>query len=160
MGMPQNERLREACCDLVADVARASGRVQLEVNGFSMVPALWPGDLLTVRNCCPYELAPNSLIVFQQDQQLIVHRLIRRVGDQIVTRGDARRRLDKPVEAGQIVGRVESVMRNGRPVDFRNSLRQQLVSVCLRRSEWCTWFFLRFSSKMRNMRFPGLAFGQ
>lgn len=159
-GMMQEGRLREACCDLVADIARASGRVQLQVTGASMVPTLWPGDLLTVRSCCPDELAPDSIIVFRQDQQLIVHRLIHRIGNQIVTRGDARRRPDKPVEPSQIVGRVEIVMRNGRPVDPRDSLWQQFVAVCLRRSEWCTWFFLRFSSKMRKMGLAGAAFGQ
>lgn len=159
-GVTQEERLREACCDLVADIARASGKVQLQVSGASMVPALWPGDLLTVRSCCPSELAPNSIIVFRQDQQLVVHRLIHRIGDEIVTRGDARRQLDKAVEPSQIVGRVEIVMRNGRPVDSRDSLWRQLVAVCLRRSEWCTWFFLRFSSKMRKMGLPGAAFGQ
>lgn len=159
-GMTQEERLREACCDLVAHIARASGKVQLRVSGASMVPALWPGDLLTVRSCCPHELAPNSIIVFRQDQRLVVHRLIRRIGDQMVTRGDARRHVDRAYEPGQIVGRVESVMRNGRPVSPRNSLWQQIVAVCLRRSEWYTWFFLRFSSKMRKMGFSGAAFGQ
>lgn len=152
--------LREACCDLVADIARASGKVQLKVTGASMVPTLWPGDLLTVQTCNPYGLAPGSIIVFRQDQQLIVHRLMLRLGDRTVTRGDARPRLDKPVEPSQIVGRVETVMRNGRPVDPQDSLWQQIVAVCLRRSEWFTWFFLRFSSKMRKMRIAGAAFGQ
>jgi hypothetical protein len=159
-GTTQEERLRKACCDLVADIARASGKVQLQVSGASMVPVLWPGDLLTVRSCSPYELERDSIVVFRQDQQLVVHRLIHRIGDEIVTRGDARRRLDKPVEPSQIVGRVEIVMRNGRRVDSRDSLWKQVVAVCLRRSEWCTWFFLRFSSKMRKMGLFGFAFGQ
>jgi signal peptidase I len=159
-GTMQEACLREACCDLVTDIARASGKVQLKVTGTSMVPALWPGDLLTVRSCSPYELAPGSIIVFRQDQQLIVHRLMHRLGDQIVTRGDARPRLDKAVESSQIVGRVEIVMRNGRPVGLRDSLVRQFVAVCLRRSEWCTWFFLRASSKIRKMEFVGAAFGQ
>lgn len=158
--MMQEAHLREACCDLVADIVRASGKVQLQVTGTSMVPALWPGDLLTVCSCCPYDLAQDSIIVFRQDQQLIVHRLIHRNGDQIVTRGDARRRLDKPVVTSQIVGRVEIVMRNGRRVDPRDSLWQRLIAVCLRRSEWCTWFFLGFSSKVRKIGFAGAAFGQ
>lgn len=159
-GMTQEECLREACCDLVAHVARASGKVQLRVRGASMVPALWPGDLLMVRSCCPSEVTPDSIIVFRQDQRLIVHRLIHRTGNEIITRGDARPQLDKAIESSQVVGRVELVMRNGRLVEPRDSLWRRLVAVCLRRSEWCTRFFLRFSSKMRKMRFPGVAFGQ
>lgn len=160
MSVTQEENLRKACCDLATDIARASGKVELQVRGVSMVPALWPGDFVTVRRCCPHELAPNSIIVFRQDQQLVVHRLIHRAGSEIVTRGDARPQVDEAIESSQIVGRVERVMRNGRLVDSRDSLWQRLVGVCLRRSEWCTRFFLRFSSEMRKMGFPGAAFGQ
>ena len=33
-------------CELVADVARAFGEVRLRVTGASMLPAIWPGDIL------------------------------------------------------------------------------------------------------------------
>jgi signal peptidase I len=152
--------LQEACCDLVEEVARSSGKVHLKVTGASMVPALWPGDLLTVRTCDLSELSPDAIIVFRQKQRLIVHRLMHRTGDQIVTRGDARPCLDDPIAAGEIVGCVESVLRNGRPVNPRISLWQRSVAAALRRSEWCTWFFLRFSSRMRRMGIAGAALGQ
>jgi signal peptidase I len=152
--------LQEACCDLVADVARASGRVQLKVTGASMVPALWPGDLLTVCRCDPSELRPDSMIVFRQKQRLIVHRLMYRIGDRIVTRGDARPCLDEPVSAAEIIGRVEHVMRNGRLVHPELSSWQRALAAALRHSEWWTWLFLRFSSRMHRAGVPRAAFGQ
>jgi signal peptidase I len=158
--MLREAHLREACCELVADVARISGKVQLKVAGASMVPTLWPGDLVSVHCCDPSELEPDTIIVFRQEQRLIVHRLVHQAGGRLITRGDARPSLDEPVEPGNIVGRVENVMRNGRPVNPRFSLWQKAVAAALRRSEWCTWFFLRFSSRMRKMGVAGAAFGQ
>lgn len=152
--------LQEACCDLVGEVARASGKVQLRVTGASMVPALWPGDLLTIYRCDLSALQLGSIVAFRQNQKLIVHRLMRCSGGQFATRGDALPCFDEPVSPSDIIGRVESVIRNGRSIDPRLSLWQKAVAAALRRSEWCTWFFLRFSSRMRRMGVPGVAFGQ
>jgi signal peptidase I len=153
--MITDAHLQSACCDLVADVARLSGKVQLKVAGASMVPALWPGDLVTVKSCDPSELGPYSIIVFRQNQRLIVHRLMHREGDRIVTRGDARPCLDAPVAFAEVVGCVESVTRDGRSIDPRLSLWQKAIAWVLRRSEWCTWFFLRLRSKIRRLAVAG-----
>jgi signal peptidase I len=142
--------LNSACCDLVADVARASGKVQLKVAGASMVPALWPGDLVTVRSCQPSALRPESIVVFRQNHRLVVHRLMHREGDRFFTRGDARPRFDDPVTASEIVGCVETVTRDGHPVNPRPSLWQKAVASVLRRSEWCTSFYLRLGSRIRR----------
>ena len=149
--------LQAACCDLVLDAVRISGKVKLKVAGASMVPALWPGDLVSVRHCAPSELGPGSVIVFRQNQRLIIHRLIHRTGDSIVTRGDARPRFDENVRAGDVLGFVETVVRNGRSVKLHFSPWQKAVAFTLRHSEWCTWFFLRVSSRLRRMGVAGPA---
>jgi signal peptidase I len=148
--MISEAHLQSACCDLVADVVRVSGKVQLQVAGASMVPALWPGDRVTVRSCDPSELGPDLIVVFRQNQRLVVHRVMRRDGNRIVTRGDARPCLDAPVLAVEILGCVETVTRSGRTVNPRLSLWKKAIASVLRRSEWFTWFFLRFSSRIRR----------
>ena len=35
-------------CELAAEVLRSSGRLRLQVTGWSMLPSIWPGDTLTV----------------------------------------------------------------------------------------------------------------
>jgi hypothetical protein len=35
-------------CELVADVLRAGGEARVRVMGTSMLPALWPGDILVI----------------------------------------------------------------------------------------------------------------
>ena len=146
--------LHEACCDLVADVARSHGKVQLRVAGASMVPVLWPGDLLKVHDCDPAELEPGTIIVFRQEERLIAHRLVRRAADtpgaDLVTRGDARPRFDEPVKPADVVGRVESIQRDGRVVHAQPSAWQRIAASILRRSELSTRLFLRLGPKIRN----------
>ena len=154
--MISETHLQSACCDLIADVARNQGQVQLKVAGASMVPALWPGDLVTVRSCDLSELQPGSIVVFRQNERLVTHRFVRWVdsthgaGDCAVTRGDARSRCDKPVKASEVLGRVESAMRNGRPVNLQPSLRHKVLASVLRRSQVCTEIYLRLASRMRR----------
>jgi signal peptidase I len=149
--------LQSACCDLVADVARISGRVQLKVTGASMVPALWPGDFITVRSFEPSQLRPDSIIVFRQKERLIVHRLMHRSGVNLITRGDARPLLDAPVSVDEVIGQVESISRNGRPVGFYRPLWHRVIAWLMRRSERFAQLFLRVGSWLRRTVFRGSA---
>ncbi len=159
--MISEAHLQSACCDLVADIARNQGQVQLNVAGASMVPTLWPGDLVTVRSCDLSELQPGSIVVFRQNERLVTHRLMRvdfaRWVDSthgadgcLVTRGDARSRCDKPVKASEVLGRVQSAMRNGRPVNLQPSLWHGVLASVFRRSQVCTEIYLRLASRMRR----------
>lgn len=143
--------LRAACCDLVLDALRISGKVKIKVNGASMLPAIWPGDLVSIRRCVPSELKSGSVIAFRQNRRLIIHRLIDRTGDSIVTRGDALPRFDADVHDSDVLGCVDTVMRNGRCVDPHRSPWQKAVAFILRHSEWCTWFFLRIGSRLHRI---------
>ena len=113
-----SEAHQAACCDLVAGVARIHGKVYLKVAGASMVPVLWPGDLVTVRSCDSSELQPGSIVVFRQNERLVVHRLMHWVGDCVVARGDARLRYDQPVKAGEVLGRVDRRRAKWPPREF------------------------------------------
>ena len=45
--------LDEATHDLDAQVIRQFGELRLKVTGASMLPSVWPGDVLTVRRRSP-----------------------------------------------------------------------------------------------------------
>src|SRR5580700_1786408 len=149
--MISTAHLQAACCDLVADVARSHGTVQLKVAGASMVPALWPGDMVTVRRCDLLEIEPDRIIVFRQNERLIVHRMLRWAGDRVVARGDARSRCDEPVRTDEVLGRVESILRNGRPVSPRHSYWQRAIALVMRHSEWFGGLFLRLGSRIQRL---------
>src|SRR5260370_30032760 len=61
---------------LVADVLRRSGRlrVRLQVHGESMLPALWPGDVVEIESCPPEEVWPGEIVLAQRDAPLFLPR--------------------------------------------------------------------------------------
>jgi phage repressor protein C with HTH and peptisase S24 domain len=67
--MTLETHLQSVCCDLVADVARRQGRVQLKVTGASMLPVISPGDLITVQRREPQELQPGEVILFRRNAE-------------------------------------------------------------------------------------------
>ncbi len=122
-----------------------------------MVPLLWPGDQVTVQHSDPSEIEPDLIVVFRQNQRLIVHRVMHRVGDCIVARGDARPRCDHPVNVSQVLGRVESIRRNGRTVRLQPRFWQHAAAFILRRSESCTRIFLRLGPWIQKFGFAEAA---
>ena len=101
-----HKRLLDAAVDLMGRAGRGGA---VRVRGRSMLPTLEPGDVLAVE-FSPGKLRRGDLIVFRQDDVLVVHRLVWRQrdadGPRLRCRGDGARRLDPPVTPDQVVGRV------------------------------------------------------
>ncbi len=150
--MDGQAQLRATCCDLAFDVARSSGEARLRVSGASMLPAVWPGDLVTVKHRNPGELLPGQIVVYRRDELLIVHRITKNSGDHLITRGDARPFNDPPVKAIEILGHVISIRRNGRHINPEQSSWQRAVSSILRRSDFSTRLALALNRRLRRFR--------
>lgn len=147
-----------ACCDLAAEIARDHGHLRLRVNGLSMLPVLRPGDVLTIRQCPPEAIGSGEVILFKRNNGLTAHRVIRSTGGTLLTRGDAVPSNDPTVSCDDVLGRVESVERDGRPIDLHPSLRQKLVAAFLRHSESFTHLYLRLNGSMRRTKLFGVSF--
>jgi len=104
--------------DLAAEMLRRHGAVQLKAWGTSMLPSLWPGDLLTIQSAAYDEVVSGDIVLVMRDSRFFVHRLVerRRVQDCLswITRGDAMRHNDPPVGASELLGRVAGVRRGNR----------------------------------------------
>lgn len=145
------EAQRDAvCCELVCDAARISGVVRLKVAGASMLPALWPGDVLTVRRCNSSELKQEQIALCRRDGRLTAHRIKQVSGDGLILRGDALPRFDPPVQASEVVGRVVAISRAGRPVRLEQTFWQRVVSFMLRRSDLFARATLYLSRRLRR----------
>lgn len=149
--MTRESHLQAAFCDLAAEVVRSTGTVNLKVTGQSMLPAIWPGDLLTIGRHSPQSLRPGQIVLFQRGEKLTVHRIVCLSGEQIVTRGDSVPSPDSPIPPSEVIGLVTAIRRNGRPVSLRLSFWKRAVASFLRRSEWFTWLFLRLSFRLRRL---------
>lgn len=148
--MIREAHFEAACCDLVARVVRGAGLANLKVTGLSMLPAIWPGDLLTVRSLPPDRLQPGQILLYRRQGKLTAHRILRIAGDHLVTRGDCVPSLDPPVAWDEVVGQVVGISRNGRPVKLQPSLGQRAAAWLLRRSEACTWLLLHLRAALQR----------
>jgi signal peptidase I len=149
--MMQETQLQSTCCDLVADLVRSAGLARLRITGCSMLPVILPGDVLTVGRSDCDELMPGQIILYNRDGRLIAHRVIRVLDESLITRGDSLPAADMPVQFTEVVGRVEGILRNGRPVSTRPSYWQRGTAWILRHSEWSTSVFLRARSRLRRL---------
>src|SRR5215475_14796812 len=111
----------ELGCELVADVARRFGEVRLKVTGASMIPSIWPGDVITIRHI-DASLQPGQIVLYSREGRLVAHRITRVQGDLLSTRGDSLPCDDPPIHALDVVGQVISVARNSRRQHLKQSL--------------------------------------
>jgi Peptidase S24-like len=113
----------EVCGDvpklrLTAEMLRCGRMVQFKAWGTSMLPSLWPGDLLTIQSVAHDEIVRGDMVLVMRDNRFRVHRLVEKpqVEGHIlwITKGDAVPRNDPPVAASELLGRVAGVRRGNR----------------------------------------------
>ena len=149
IGMPRSlvpsipEGRQDSKLGLAAEVLRCGGTVHLELRGTSMLPSLWPGDLLTIQSAACDEVVPGDIVLVLRDNRFFVHRLVEKRQSQDclswITRGDAIRHNDPPVAASDLLGRVARIRRANR--SFVPSRRvSQFRSVLA----WTQWRWDRF----------------
>ena len=145
-------------CELAAEVLRSSGRLRLRVSGASMLPAVWPGDVLSVSRRSAAQALPGDIILFARQGRLFAHRVVERTIHQgaayWITRGDRLDHHDPQVSSRELLGRITSIQRGHRRIVPRLSFWGRIASWILRRSEFCTRLLLRFS---RKQEFPSVA---
>jgi signal peptidase len=135
--------------DLLADVARQFGEVRLKVTGTSMLPSVWPGDILTVRRQCVAALLSGRIILCYRNHGFVAHRLVRKLGAGVITRGDTLPCNDLPFRDDEVLGEVVGILRNGRPVALSRTWWHTAGASILRHSDFCTRILLR----LRRLKF-------
>jgi len=101
--------------ELTADVLRGVASLWKKTNrelsvrfgGNSMRPTIEPGDEVRLR--CTDDVDVGDVIVYVYLDRVIVHRLIARGTEWLLTRGDAHTIPDPPVQADAIVGKLIGV---------------------------------------------------
>ena len=128
-------------CEMADEVLRSSGSLRLQVQGWSMLPSVLPGDILTIERVSAEEVAEGDIVLFGRDRRLVVHRVIGRTGDSgnssLITRGDAMATPDPVVDEKQLLGRVTFIMRNGKCIEPPRTMGApaRAVAALVQRSE-------------------------
>lgn len=129
--------------ELAAEVLRSAGELRLRVTGTSMLPAIWPGEVLLIRRDGALQAGPGDVILFERDGRLCAHRVVRRMeGPVWITRGDRLMHDDAPVSGDELLGRVVGVP--------RQTVAQRAVAFVLARS----WLVTRVALRLRRLGSP------
>ena len=89
-----------------------------------MWPTLRHRDSVVVESASTYQI--GDILLFDDGERLIIHRLVRANACQFWTKGDNQRQVDAPIEAHHILGRATAVIRNKRHILIRPK-RQQIL---------------------------------
>lgn len=154
---PQANRSTELACGLAAEIVRFFGEVRLRAFGTSMAPSILPGDLIAVRSAGMREILPGDVVLYSRMERLFVHRVVERkigsaaagLGEPIlITRGDRLAHDDPPVHSRELLGRVISVKRGNRNVEFSAWARGsgQWIARLLRASDRATFLYVRLAA--------------
>lgn len=99
---------------LLRDTIVRDGEIRWLVEGTSMLPTLPPGtEILVAPLARPPQL--GEILLFMEGEHLVVHRMVRRLGDRLITQGDGRSSPDRPIRHEQLVGRVIAAFLGSRP---------------------------------------------
>ena len=98
-----------------AKTLNSAGVFYLRVFGASMLPTVWPGDVLVVHPVKLEAVETGEILLYSRDHQLIAHRAVARNEQNgepvLITRGDSLRVSDPPVRSPQVVGRIAFILR-------------------------------------------------
>ena len=95
--------------EFLPDVLACDGSAWATAVSSSMAPLIRPGDALRVVPVAAHALRPGAIVAYRAGAQLIVHRVVARRFDGIVTRGDALHDADANVAWPQVIGRVTAI---------------------------------------------------
>ncbi len=139
--------------ELLSEVIRVHGQGQFRALGTSMMPAVWPGDILTVRREDIAAIERGQIVLFMRHGSLFAHRITRKISDGervwAVTRGDRLSQDDLPISDNELLGVVTAIVRGTQAMtpDSRPSLWSRVVSFLSRYSEWPVKILLASASQ-------------
>ena len=139
---------------MAAEVLQSSGVLHLGVTGSSMLPTLWPGDILTLVALAG-EPQLGEVVLFQRRDQFVIHRVSRVASTagqtEIITRGDCMSDEDSPIPASEVLGRVVGVCRGCREFSLatKRSLQNEVFGWLLSRFDFLSNLALRWHAPRR-----------
>jgi len=147
-------------CELFAQVLRSYGKAQLRVTGTSMLPAVWPGDTLTICREDLSQVVPGKIVLFIRDHRLCAHRVREKIsqGGQLflVTRGDRLSENDRAVSKDELLGTVTSILRGTSTITpgVAPTFAGRILAMCSRLSEWPVKILLLLDTLLSELYGP------
>ena len=141
-------------CDLAHEVLRSSGELRLGVTGWSMLPTIWPGDTVVIQRVGSGDVHAGDVVLFARRHRLFVHRVVAKIDNVaegvVLTQGDGMPHPDEAVTTLELLGRVSSVLRDGRSFapTRKLSFSESILAGLIRRFYWAA----RILTELHTMR--------
>jgi len=130
----------EARLSLASEILRKFGVLRLAVYGSSMVPTIFPGEVVTVHRVAASEVQCGDVVLYARGGRVFAHRVVRKGGTPgrmaWVTRGDALSENDPLVSERELLGNVTTIVRGKNQIVIR-----QHRSIPSRVAAWCAQRF-------------------
>ena len=145
----------ELACGLAEEILRTFGEVRLRVFGTSMVPAILPGDLVSIHHASLLDISQGEVVLYLRKGRFFVHRVVNRgivatagcpAEPCLITRGDRLRHDDPPVFPSEFLGRVSSIERGACKVDLSAHASNHLMARLLQSSDRVTYLYSRLAT--------------
>ncbi len=142
-------------CELATASLRSSGKLRIEARGWSMMPTLWPRDVVEINRAEGEKVSVGDIVLFVRKGRLFAHRVVSKAcgadGDfRFTTQGDSLPAPDLEISSSELLGKVCLISR--REGSFRPSSKlsfsQRAVISILRRSRLAS----RILARLHSMR--------
>jgi hypothetical protein len=125
--LPRCEKnLRKISRELFFELLERRESLCLKVQGGSMGYIIKDGDLITIKRIKNEELKPGDIILYNQENNFVCHRIISRHQSDgelfYITKGDVLLQADNPQPASQVIGKVFCIQRGGRSFSIEGKL--------------------------------------
>ena len=80
--------------------------IPFKIVGHSMVPTFYPGDTVMLESMKMNTVSPGDIIIFELDENIVIHRVVDIYEDKVITKGDHNKYLDPMINVNNIIGKV------------------------------------------------------
>ena len=111
--------------------------VRIVASGYSMIPTVWPGELIEIQPVVIENVKIGDIIAFQRIQHMVVHRvvMIQNLNDEtfITTMGDSNLKVDEVINNANFIGKVKvknnTLVHRGQPILIKRSIYSGIAFV-------------------------------
>jgi hypothetical protein len=138
--------------ELAKEILRSFGELQFAAHGTSMIPTIFPGDILIIARDPHARVRCGQLVLASRDGRFFAHRVVGKTnagGRHLVfTRGDALTVNDPPVADADLLGRVTAIIRWGRRIEIEETRPKKtaILQWAVRRWAWVAGLLLLWNS--------------
>jgi signal peptidase I len=152
------QMLEQSRCSLAAEVLQSTGTLRIRAMGSSMLPTLWPGDLVTIESRKLEQVRPGEIVLYLRQGRFFLHRAVKKVaagGEELLqTRGDSMPGSDPLVRPSEVLGAVTGIQRGASVIAPAPELSPftLMLARALGHSNLCQRLALRFRRRSRDVQ--------